>query len=109
MSLPNKKIYPRTGDRETVYLKDVITNPNIIAGDFSMYNDFVKDVPPYTIVGGIPAKEIRKRYDENTILKLLQLRWWDWSKEKIAKNINAIQSGNAELLCKKTREKLLTT
>lgn len=43
MKLPNKKIYPRTGDKETVYLKDVITNPNIVVGDFSMYNDFAKD------------------------------------------------------------------
>lgn len=45
MSLPNKRTYPRTGDKETVYLKDVISNPNIIVGDFSMYNDFVND--PY--------------------------------------------------------------
>ena len=43
MSLPNKRIYPRTGDKETVYLKDVISNPNILVGEFSMYNDFVND------------------------------------------------------------------
>lgn len=39
----NKNIYPRTGDKETVYLKPVIKDPNIIVGDYTMYNDFVND------------------------------------------------------------------
>ena len=38
-----EKRYPRTGDRETVYLKQVITNPNIRVGDFTMYHDFIHD------------------------------------------------------------------
>lgn len=38
-----EKIYPRTGDRETVYLKHVVTNPNIQIGEYTMYNDFVHD------------------------------------------------------------------
>ena len=38
-----EKIYPRTGDRETVYLKSVVTDPSIMVGDFTMYNDFVND------------------------------------------------------------------
>lgn len=37
-----------------------------------------KDVPPYTIVGGVPAKVIRKRFSDNIIEKLLALRWWDY-------------------------------
>ena len=199
----SKKLYPRTGDTQTVYLKNVITNPNIKVGDYTMYNDFTndptmfeennvlyhypinqdqliigkfcsiasgvkflfnsanhtlsslstypfslffeewgldkknvveswdnkgdiiigndvwigfeavllagvtigngaiigtravvtKDVPPYTIVGGIPAKPIKKRFDEDTISDLLCIKWWDWSNEKIAQNISAIQSG----------------
>ncbi len=36
-----------------------------------------KDVPPYTVVGGVPAKEIRKRFPQETIDKLLDFRWWD--------------------------------
>lgn len=36
-----------------------------------------KDVPPYAIVGGIPAKLVKYRYNENTINRLLQMRWWD--------------------------------
>lgn len=43
MTIPADKIYPRTNDYETVYLKNVITNPNIIVGDYTMYNDFVSD------------------------------------------------------------------
>ncbi len=43
MTVPEKKIYPRTGDFQTVYLKAVITNPNIQVGDYTMYNDFVQD------------------------------------------------------------------
>lgn len=198
-----KKIYPRTGDHQTVYLKDVITNTNIEVGEYTMYNDFVndprefeknnvlyhypvngdkliigkfcsiacgakflftsanhkmsslstypfpifyeewgldakdirnawdnkgdiiigndvwigyeavimagvtigdgaiigtravvtKDVPPYTIVGGVPAKPIRKRFDDATVERLIKLRWWDWEHEKIAQSIAAIQAG----------------
>lgn len=199
----SEKIYPRSGDKETVYLKPVISNPNISVGEFTMYNDFVndpmrfernnvlyqypinhdkliigkfcsiacgakfifnsanhtlssistypfpiffeewglnikdvaaawdnkgdiiigndvwigyeavimagvtvgdgaiigtravvtKDVPPYTIVGGVPAKPIRKRFDNETLDELLKIKWWDWPEEKIARNIQAIQSG----------------
>lgn len=198
-----KKIYPRTGDTQTVYLKEVITDPGIEVGEYTMYNDFVndprefeknnvlyhypvngdkliigkfcsiacgakflftsanhkmsslstypfpifyeewgldvknirnawdnkgdivigndvwigyeavimsgvtigdgaiigtravvtRDVPPYTIVGGVPAKPIRKRYDDETIERLIKLRWWDWEHDKIAQSIAAIQAG----------------
>lgn len=57
-----------------------------------------KDVPPYTIVGGVPAKPIRKRFSEETVSALLEIKWWDWPKEKIAQNIGAIQSGHIERL-----------
>ena len=54
----------------------------------------IKDVPPYTIVGGIPAKPIRKRFSQENINALLKLKWWDWSTEKISQHISDIQSGN---------------
>ena len=208
MTISENKIYPRTGDTETVYLKNVITNPNIEIGDYTMYNDFVcdpqdfqknnvlyhypinhdrlmigkfcsiacgakfiftsanhslkslstypfpiffeewgldvtditdawdnkgdiivgndvwigyeavilsgvtigdgaiigsravvtKDVPPYTIVGGVPAKPIRKRFDDVTIARLLELKWWDWSEERIKANLKIIQSGRIDEL-----------
>ena len=204
----SEKIYPRTGDKETVYLKSIISNPNIEVGDYSMYNDFVndprnfernnvlyhypinhdrliigkfcsiacgakflfysanhtmnslstypfplfyeewnldradvtsswdnkgdiiigndvwigyeavimsgvtigdgaiigaravvtKDVPPYTIVGGTPAKPIRKRYAEEVINQLLDIKWWDWTEKRISKNIRAIKTGCVDLL-----------
>lgn len=208
MAIPDKIIYPRTGDKQTVYLKNVITNPNITVGNYTMYNDFVndsrlfeknnvlyqypinndklkigkfcsiacgarflfnsanhaldslstypfpifseewdldinnvvdawdnkgdivigndvwigyeavvmagvtigdgaiigaralvtKDVPPYTIVGGVPAKTIRKRFSKSTIETLLNLKWWDWPRTQILENIAAIKSGNIEQL-----------
>jgi virginiamycin A acetyltransferase len=53
-----------------------------------------KDVEPYSIVGGNPAKLIRKRFDDETIDFLLLLAWWDWPVEKITKNLAAITSGD---------------
>lgn len=49
-----------------------------------------KDVPPYAIVVGMPAKIIKYRFDENTIAKLLKTRWWDLSDEEIEKRANNI-------------------
>lgn len=57
-----------------------------------------QDVPPYTIVGGVPARPIRKRFSEPEIQQLLALRWWDWSPEQIAANLDAIQSGDLQTL-----------
>ena len=57
-----------------------------------------KDVPPYTIVGGVPAGPIRRRFDDAEIEKLEALRWWDWDCEKIKRNIPVIQSGDIEAL-----------
>lgn len=42
------------------------------------------DVAPYSVVAGVPAKEIRKRFDENTINELQSIKWWDWTDEKLA-------------------------
>lgn len=208
MTIPAKKVYPRSGDKQTIYLKNVIINPNIVVGDYTMYNDYVndprlfesnnvlyhypinndkliigkfcsiacgarfifnsanhkmsslstypfplfyeewnldykdvvdswdnkgdiiigndvwigydavimagvtvgdgaiigtravvtKDVEPYTIVGGVPARKIKKRFSKEIIEDLLELKWWDWPKAKIALKINAIKSGNVEKL-----------
>ena len=45
-----------------------------------------KDVDPYTIVGGVPAKPIRKRFTDEQIDKLLDIKWWDWSFNKLSEN-----------------------
>lgn len=47
----------------------------------------VKDVPPYSIVAGNPAKVVKKRFDEATIERLLQIAWWDWDIKDITLNL----------------------
>jgi virginiamycin A acetyltransferase len=49
-----------------------------------------KDVPPYTIVAGYPAREIRRRFSDAEIERLLDLRWWDWPIERITANAHAL-------------------
>lgn len=58
----------------------------------------VKDVPPYTIVGGVPAKIIKKRFSDKTIEKLEKIQWWNWSDQKIQKNIEILTGKNLDKL-----------
>ena len=57
-----------------------------------------KDVAPYSIVGGNPAKEIRKRFPEAKIKELLDVRWWDWPIEKITENVQNLTGNNIDKL-----------
>ena len=59
-----------------------------------------KDVPPYAIVGGVPAKIIRMRYNEQVIAQLQAMKWWDWPYEKITKNLSIIQAGDIDAMLK---------
>ncbi len=58
----------------------------------------VKDVAPNTIVGGNPALEIKKRFSDETIKKLLEIKWWDWEIEKITKNLQHLTDNDLEKL-----------
>ncbi|NNF32930.1 MAG: CatB-related O-acetyltransferase [Saprospiraceae bacterium] len=49
-----------------------------------------KDVEPYSIVGGNPVKVIRKRYSDEEIASLLNIKWWDWPVEKITENLQVL-------------------
>ena len=80
---------------EAVILPGVTIGDGAIVGSRAVVT---KDVPPYAIVGGIPAKVIRRRFDQETIDALLELKWWDWPPEKLSKNIRAIHSGDLEAL-----------
>jgi len=53
-----------------------------------------KDVKAYTVVGGIPARNIKMRFDESTIELLEQIEWWNMDKEEIKKNINILMNNN---------------
>ena len=55
-------------------------------------------VRPYEIVGGNPAKPIRRRFDEATVDRLLAIAWWDWPAEKIGRNLNAIRGSDIDAL-----------
>ena len=57
-----------------------------------------KNVEPYTVVGGNPATIIKKRFDEQTIDTLLNIKWWDWPIEKIEKNIDVITGNDLDAL-----------
>lgn len=58
----------------------------------------VKDVPPYAIVAGVPAKVLRKRYSEQDITALLHLRWWDWPEEMLRQAVPIVQEGSVQAL-----------
>lgn len=71
--------------------------PGITIGDgaiIASHSVVVKDVAPYTIVGGNPAKLIKVRFSEDQIKKLLITQWWNWDIEKINANIQHL-SGNS--------------
>lgn len=46
------------------------------------------DIEPYSIVGGVPAKHIRYRFNKDIIASLLMIKWWDWPEEKIKENVH---------------------
>ena len=54
-----------------------------------------KDVPPYAVVGGVPACVIKMRFSDDDIAKLLQIRWWDWDDRKIIENAGLFQDPQA--------------
>lgn len=56
------------------------------------------DVPPYAIVGGNPARLIRRRFSDDVIAELLTIRWWDWDTEKITRNLEAIRGSDLAAL-----------
>lgn len=100
-----EKSYPKKGDiiigndvwigyNTTIMSGVTIGDGAIIATNSTV----IKDVEPYSIVGGNPAFEIRKRFPEEIITKLLELKWWDWDIEKITVNIQSLTGNNIDKL-----------
>ncbi|MNW61975.1 Streptogramin A acetyltransferase [compost metagenome] len=69
--------------------------PGITIGDGAIVasnSTVVKDIEPYTIVGGNPAKTVKKRFDEETIALLLELKWWDQDEEWLDTHLERLVS-----------------
>jgi len=99
------KSYPTKGD--TIVGNDVWIGynstimPGIRIGDGAIIaanSTITKDVEPYTIVGGNPAKEIRKRFTEKETTKLLKIKWWNWTIEKINQNLKYLTDNKIDNL-----------
>lgn len=82
---------------EAIIMQGVTIGDGAIIGTRAVVT---KDVSPYTVVGGVPAKPIKKRFDDETIQKLEELQWWDWPDEKVKEKVLDIQSGNLSELLK---------
>lgn len=77
--------------------QNVTIMPGVHIGDGAIIgaNSVVaSDIPPYTIAVGNPCKVKKKRFDDELIKYLLELKWWDWDSEKIFKNIDILCSGD---------------
>ncbi len=95
------KIYPAKGDTEVgkyVWIGyNATIMPGVKIGDGAIIaanSTVLKDVEPYSVVGGNPAKEIRKRFPEEQTKKLLKLKWGNWDIEKITKNLSVLTGNN---------------
>jgi virginiamycin A acetyltransferase len=73
--------------------------PGVTIGDGAIIASgavVVDDVPPYGIVGGNPAKLIRRRFPDADVERLLRVAWWDWPVERVTANVRAIMAGRIE-------------
>jgi virginiamycin A acetyltransferase len=99
------KHYPSKGDTwvgNDVWIgQNATILPGLRIGDGAIIaanSTVTRDVEPYAIVGGNPAKLIRMRFSEAEIEELLELRWWDWDIDKISRNVSLLTGLNVEAL-----------
>jgi virginiamycin A acetyltransferase len=101
------KTYPHKGDiliendvwigyNATIMAGVTIGNGAIIAANSTV----VSHVEPYSIVGGNPAREIKKRFSDDVIQQLLAIQWWHWDIERITKNIEHLTGNDVSRLLK---------
>lgn len=64
-----------------------------------------KNIEPYSIYCGNPAKLVGYRFEQNTIDRIMEMKWWDWNLEDVASNIGLLLSGNIDKLYDVFKEK----
>lgn len=79
--------------RGAVILSGVTVGDGAVVGAYAVVT---KDVPPYSIVAGNPARHIRFRFDEEQIKKLLAIRWWDWPLEKVIAHVDILNEAGLD-------------
>ncbi len=75
---------------------DVTVMPGVTVGDGAIIatgSVVVRDVEAYTVVGGNPARELRRRFGEEDVARLLRARWWDWPVELVTEHVRTIMTG----------------
>lgn len=80
---------------------EAIIMPGVRIGDGAVIGTralVTHDVEPYAIVGGNPARIIRKRFDDERVRLLLEMKWWDWTDEQLAVAMKMLTSGDVEVL-----------
>ena len=90
------------GDNVTIMSGVVIGDGAVIANN----SHVVKNVEPYTLVGGNPAKKIKNRFTPEQIEKLLEIKWWDWEDEKINKFTPLLCNENIDEFIKQSKESI---
>lgn len=80
---------------EAVILPGVSIGPGAIIAARAVVS---RDVPAYAVVAGNPARVVRRRFDDATIARLLEIAWWDWPVEKISRNLDAIRGADLAAL-----------
>lgn len=103
--IPDIKDLPFKGDTivgNDVWIGyDALIMPGVKIGDGAIIASksvVIKDVPAYTIVGGNPANEIRKRFSEDIIALLQSAQWWNWSAQKITDSLEILTSNDEDAL-----------
>lgn len=81
--------------REAVIMPGVRVGDGAIIGAHAVV---ARDVAPYSIMVGNPARETRRRFDSSTIEALLEIRWWDWPVEQIMRHVAAIRGSDIAML-----------